>query len=102
MSRDVMFLFQRALRRWLPWIQRATYSSSVTIGNVQKSGDFTVTAVWPSTKGGPAGEHNIVFNRYKVLGATSMKGKLCQRTTKKVCRFRDDVVREVLQQRGIG
>ncbi len=100
MPRDVMFLFRRALRRWLPWIQRATYSSSVTIVGGQNGG-FSVRAVWPATKAGPAGEHLIEFTRQKVLGATSMKGRMCQRPTKKVCRFRDDVVREILQQRGI-
>lgn len=100
MPPDVMLLFQRALRRWLPWIKRATYSSNITIES-GKHGEFTVKALWPATKGGPAGEHRIYFSRARVLGATSLKGRLCQRTTKKVCRFRDDVVREILQQRGI-
>ena len=101
MSKDVMFLFQRAMRRWLPWIKRATYAANVAI-EPRKNGEFFLKVVWPATKAGAAGEHKIYFSRYKVLGATSLKGKLCQRTTKKVCRFRDDVVREVLQKRGIG
>lgn len=95
-----MFLFQRAMRRWLPWIQRATYSSSIIIES-GKNGEFTVKALWPSTRGGSAGEHRIYFSRASVLGTTALKGRLCQRTTKKVCRFRDDIVREILQQRGI-
>lgn len=100
MSPDVMLLFQQSMRRWLPWIQRVAYCSSVTIEGT-KSGEFTVKALWPATKGGPAGEYKVHFSRFKVLGTTSMKGHLCQRTTKKVCGFRDDIVREILSARGV-
>jgi hypothetical protein len=95
-----MFQFQQAMRRWLPWIQRTAYCSKVSI-DPTKNGEFYLKAVWPATKGGPAGEYRVHFTRSRVLGTTSMKGRLCQRTTKKVCRFRDDIVRAILAKRGV-
>ena len=97
---DVMFQFQQAMRRWLSRIKQTTYCSSVSI-DPTKNGEFFLKAVWPATKGGPAGEYRVHFTRSKVLGSTSMKGRLCQRATKTPCRFRDDVVRAILSARGI-
>lgn len=99
MPPDAMLQFQTSMRRWLPWIKRVAYCSSVTIEPTQ-SGEFFIKAVWPSTAGGPAGEHKVFFSRGKVLGAAG-RGCCCGRVMKTTCHFKDDVVRSILSARRI-
>ncbi len=96
---DLMQLFLRAIRARLPRLSKATYST-VTIEEV-RAGSFTVVSKWPATKLAPAGEHRIHFDRRKVLGRSASLPPLKQRLSKKVCRFHEDIIREVLQARGL-
>lgn len=93
MSRDMMYVFQRALRPWLPYIQRRTYATSVEVV-LRERGEFAVRVAWNATRVSPSGEHEVVFTRQRVLGT----GKS---PLKKVCRYRDDAIREVLQARSL-
>lgn len=96
---DLMQLFARAMRKWLPHIQKQTYA---TDGAVTFSNEVvTVRVWWGATRAGAAGEHAVVFNRARVLGRTASNPPAQQRTVKKVCRFRDEVISEVLAARGL-
>ena len=100
MPPDAMLLFLRALRLWAPFIARSTYCSNIEF-EAAKHGEFTLTARWKETKAVPSGSHSIYFSRSRVLGRSASKAPLHQRPVKKVCAFRDDDNRELLQQRGI-
>lgn len=99
-GRDVMQLFLVAARSWLPRIKQATYASEATIEKGQ-NGSFFVIVRWPATKAGPAGEKRVYFDRSKVLGRTASSMPLQQRPVKKMCRFRDDIIADVLRARGV-
>ena len=98
---DIMQLFMQSARAWLPRIKQATYASEVTIEKGQ-GGSFYVVVRWPATKAGPAGERRVYFDRSKVLGRTASSMPLQQRPVKRLCRFRDDIIADVLRARGIG
>jgi len=97
---DVMQLFLQSVRSWLPRIKQATYASEAVIEKGQ-NGSFSVVVRWPSSKAGPAGERRIYFDRSKVLGRSVAAMPLQQRPVKKLCRFRDDIIAEVLRARGV-
>lgn len=93
----MMQLVQRALRKWLPHMERMAYSKMEFTGGGEDG--FSIIASWKESKAGPAGSHTILFTRQRVLGHTASLGPSHQRPVHKICRFRDDVVREVLEIR---
>lgn len=100
MSRDdLMQLFLREMRKRLPRISRATYS----VATIEKHaiGAFTIVSRWPATNGQPEGEYRIFFDRQRVLGRTESLPIIQQRLTKKLCRFHDDIISEILHARGL-
>lgn len=95
----MMYLFLRALRRWKPYIKRKAYLSKLT---VEKNGDtVSAKAEWVGTSVTPAGEHTVIFTRQRVLGQRASKAPLQQMPKKGICKFADDVVREILQARKV-
>lgn len=97
-GRDAMQRFPGVLRKWVPRMERATYSTITVKGN---GSTVTITAVWQATRAVAAGEHTVVFDRKRLLGATANNPPLKQRTVKTICRFTQDIVQEILQARGI-
>lgn len=93
---DMMQAVGQALKNWMPRVARATYSElEVTVTRDA----ITILAKWPETKVGPSGSHEIQLTRLYVLGATATQPPLHQRPTKKTCRYRDEIIRELLEVR---
>jgi len=79
-------------------MQKATYTTI----SLDKRGDLVaIRACWSASRAGPAGEHIIVFDRKRVLGATASSPPLKQRPVKTICRFTSDIMREIMQARGM-
>lgn len=94
-----MYLFLRALRRWAPYVKRKAYLDGII---VERAGESVVVRTsWKSTAWSTAGEHTITFTRERVLGARGSKAPLQQAPKKGMCKFADDVIREVLEARRI-
>lgn len=63
----------------------------------EQEGEFTVVARWKSNV--DEGEYRTQFTRERVLGR--FLTDTCQRLAKSDCRFRDDIIREVMTHRGL-
>ena len=96
---DGMQLFLQAIRLRIPRMEKAT-CSKVTVEDIS-SGEFTVVFTWVATKVASAGEHRIHFDRRRGFGSSASMPPLKQRLIKKVCRFHDDIISEVLRARGV-
>lgn len=97
--RDIMYLFLRALRRWTPYIKRKAYLSEFVI--TKNGTTVSAQAKWNATSLTPAGEHTVIFTRQRVLGARGGKAPMQQMPRKGICKFADDVVREILEERKV-
>ena len=64
-------------------------------------GDFQLVFSWPATSRIEAGRHVVPVTRKTVMGATASLLPLQQRPVKKICRFTDDIILEVLRARGV-
>lgn len=96
---DTMYLFLRALRRWTPYIIRKAYLTELV---VDKDGDSVVArGSWKGTAGTPAGTHTVILTRERVLGVRGSNAPLQQTPQKGICKFADDVVREILTARKV-
>ncbi len=96
---DKMQLFRTALRQRFSRIQRATYCDLELL--LGERGEFTLLATWSATRAGPAGKHEIVFTRQRVLGGTANLPPRLQRLRQRTCRIADDVIRELQRVRGM-
>lgn len=99
MAQNKMYVFLRALRKWGPYIQKKTYARSVDF-ELRKRGDRTELSVvvsWDATKTSPSGQQQFWFTRRRVFGPNPGS----KTPQKRICRFRDDIIREVLQARSV-
>ena len=79
------------LAHWEPRIKKTTYINELEFKTSGEGGEFTVIARWDG------GEHSIEFTRQKVLGRSLTSPQ--PYPVKRACIFRDDIIREVLQER---
>jgi hypothetical protein len=79
-------------------MERATFSALTVKGNGRT---VSIAAIWQATKACPAGEHTVVFDRERLLGATATKPPLKQRLAKPICRLAQDIILEILQAKGV-
>jgi hypothetical protein len=87
-----MQAFRSKLAYWFPHIKRKVHATEIKVvpGG---GGEFTVMVKWPG------GEYQKQFSRQLVFGPHLKSTR--QRPKKRVCAFRDDLIREVRQRRGI-
>jgi hypothetical protein len=96
---NLMQLFEKALRKWVPHIKRQTYAKEVTL--TLSSEGLGVSVSWPKTSSSPAGSHFIVLTKKEVFGVSTSTPLQRTRPLKPVCAFRDQIIRTVLQARGV-
>jgi hypothetical protein len=89
-----MIKFKRDLLSWDAYIRRLAHLSVLEVEDLPHS-EFALVGKW---KGG---EHRQVFDCRYVMGRWCTSPPLQQRTRMKVCRFRDDFIRSVLNARGV-
>ena len=89
-----MLAFRKRLEYFTPRIKRVAYLTELEFVPT-KGGEFTVIARWKTQEG--TGEHQKHFTREFVFGAMLMSAH--PRPVKKVCRYRDDIIREILNLR---
>jgi hypothetical protein len=91
-----MFAFQQALRRWEPYIKKATHASAVKY-EISEALGLTITVYWID-RAGSKGQHKKVLSREDVYPRVT--AGVAPKPMKKVCRFVDDIIMEVLETRG--
>lgn len=92
----IMQVLKARLEYWKPRIMQTALLSELEFIPT-KGGEFTVVARWKTQN--DEGEYKTHFSRERALGRTLTSTR--QRLIKDTCRFRDDIIREVLQHRGI-
>ena len=90
-----MLRFRQDLLRWGPRIIRVGHLTGLTSENAGEGGAFLLVATW---KGG---KFEQLYTRQHVLGIHASKPPMQQRPHRRVCWFRDEFVRQVLEARGI-
>jgi len=89
-----LLMFKRALLRHGAHIKKIARLERLEVVD-HEGGEFTLVAYW---KGG---ETRQTFTRQYVLGKNVSRPPLQQQPRQRVCRFRDDFIRKVLNDRGI-
>jgi hypothetical protein len=96
-SLKIMQAFRLRMQHWSPRIRKAAYLSGLAF-LPESHGEFTLVATWKE-RGGGEGEYRKHFTREYVFGQYARA--LRPQPKKRACDFRDDVVREILTQRGV-
>lgn len=88
----VMLMFKRELLEAIPRIKRTACVDEIIVEDLPKS-EFALVSKWPG------GEYRQVFSREFVLGPTASAPPLRQRPRQRLCAFRDDYIRKLLDVR---
>lgn len=99
MQRDLSLLqvLKDKMQQWLAFIGKSTYATSVKI-LPGENGEFVVYVIWDKPF---PGEYRKIFTRPIVFGRSMQLTSAAWSVQKCVADFARDVVREVLQARGV-
>lgn len=92
----VMLKFKHELLNWSDHIKRVAYLERLEVVD-HEHGEFTLVAHWKE-----GGREEQRFTPQLVLGKYLARPPLQQQPHQRICRFRDDFIRRVLNARGIG
>lgn len=101
-GRDVLLMkmLRSQLEGWLPVIARAAGAQKAELEVLEGGKEFAVVVTWKHPDR-DAVKCTAYFSQLRVFGE-SMKGPhLTWRAQKRACDFARDIMREVLQQRGV-
>lgn len=101
-GRDVLLMrmLQSQMAGWISVIQRGVGADLVEFSPREGGKEFTIVVTYRS-KAGEMVKYESHFSQDRVFGA-SMRGALVTwRIQKKACDFARDVMREVLEKRGV-